>query len=162
MKIKYFLVSIIILTFSSIFSQEKKEYKVNTIAFYNLENLFDTENDPLTFDDDRTPDGKDHWTEEIYQVKLENMAKVIAEIGADISGTTPAIIGVCEIENRKVLEDLVNQEPLFNLTPPTVEELMWRFYIEKHYLLLQITKPMNLLFTTIMILQSVFIQEINY
>ena len=52
----------IILTISSIFSQEKKEYKVNTIAFYNLENLFDTEDDPLTFDDDRTPDGKDHWT----------------------------------------------------------------------------------------------------
>ena len=100
------------LTISSIYSQEKKEYKVNTIAFYNLENLFDTEDDPLTFDDDRTPDGKDHWTEEIYQAKLKNMAKVIAEIGADVSGTSPAIIGVCEIENRKVLEDLVNQEPL--------------------------------------------------
>ena len=40
------------------------------------------------------------------------MAKVISEIGKEVSGTTPAIIGVCEIENRKVLEDLVNQEPL--------------------------------------------------
>ena len=94
------------------FGQNTKTYKVNTIAFYNLENLFDTENDPITFDDDRTPDGKDHWTEKIYRDKLKNMAKVIAEIGADVSGTTPAIIGVCEIENRKVLEDLVNQEPL--------------------------------------------------
>lgn len=112
MKIKASILIIFILTFSVIFSQEKKAYKVNTIAFYNLENLFDTEDDPITFDDDRTPDGKDHWTEEIYQDKLKNMAKVIAEIGADVSGTTPAIIGVCEIENRKVLEDLVNQEPL--------------------------------------------------
>jgi hypothetical protein len=93
-------------------AQEKRNFKIHTIAFYNLENLFDTENDPLTYDDDRTPDGKDHWTEEIYQDKLKNMAKVMAEIGAEVSGNTPAIIGVCETENRKVLEDLVNQETL--------------------------------------------------
>ena len=110
-RIHYSLVlSILYLTVS--FGQNSKTYKVNTIAFYNLENLFDTENDPITFDDDRTPDGKDHWTKEIYQDKLKNMARVIAEIGADVSGTTPAIIGVCEVENRTVLEDLVNQKPL--------------------------------------------------
>ena len=111
-KLKLSLLLVILFSFTSIYSQEKKSYKVNTIAFYNLENLFDTEDDPITFDDDRTPDGKDHWTEEIYQAKLVNMAKVISEIGAKVSGTTPAIIGVCEVENRKVLEDLVNQEPL--------------------------------------------------
>ncbi len=107
-KIKLSLLIVLILTITTVFSQEKKAYKVNTVAFYNLENLFDTENDPLTYDDDRTPDGKDHWTEEIYQDKLKNMAKVMAEIGAEVSGNTPAIIGVCETENRKVLEDLVN------------------------------------------------------
>ena len=111
-KIKVSLLIVLILTITTVFSQEKKAYKVNTVAFYNLENLFDTENDPLTYDDDRTPDGKDHWTEEIYQDKLKNMAKVMAEIGAEVSGNTPAIIGVCETENRKVLEDLVNQETL--------------------------------------------------
>ena len=58
------------------------------------------------------PDGKDHWTDEIYQAKLKNMAKVISEIGADVTGTAPAIVGLCETENRKVLEDLVNQESL--------------------------------------------------
>ncbi len=110
-RIHYSLVlSILYLTVS--FGQNSKTYKVNTIAFYNLENLFDTENDPITFDDDRTPNGKDHWTKENYQDKLKNMARVIAEIGADVSGTTPAIIGVCEVENRTVLEDLVNQKPL--------------------------------------------------
>ena len=110
-RIHYSLVlSILYLTVS--FGQNSKTYKVNTIAFYNLENLFDTENDPITFDDDRTPEGKDHWTKEIYQDKLKNMARVIAEIGADVSGTTPAIIGVGEVENRTVLEDLVNQKPL--------------------------------------------------
>lgn len=112
MKIKYVIVLIVFLTFSSIFSQEKKSYKINTIVFYNVENLFDFEDDPLTFDNDRTPDGKDHWTEEIYNDKLKNMAKVISEIGEDVTGTTPAIIGLSEIENRRVLEDLVNQEPL--------------------------------------------------
>jgi len=110
-----FKIQIFLLCFSVIINaQEKKYYKINTIAFYNLENLFDYEDDPMTFDDDRTPDGKDKWTEEIYHAKLKNMAKVIAEIGYDITGTTPAIIGVCEIENRRVLEDLLNQEPLIH------------------------------------------------
>ncbi|MDH7446296.1 endonuclease/exonuclease/phosphatase family protein [Aquimarina sp. 2201CG14-23] len=105
--IAFVLSSIIVL-----FSQEKKTYKVNTIAFYNLENLFDTENDPITFDDDRTPNGKDHWTEDIYKDKLKNMAKVISEIGADVTKNAPAIVGVAEIENRKVLEDLANEPAL--------------------------------------------------
>ena len=112
MKLIYFFLSFFVLAPFLTYSQETKRYKINTIAFYNLENLFDFENDPITFDDDRTPNGKDHWTEENYNSKLINMAKVIAEIGNDVTGTSPAIIGVCETENRKVLEDLVNQEPL--------------------------------------------------
>lgn len=112
MRFIYFSISFFILVPFLIYSQETKRYKINTIAFYNVENLFDFEDDPITFDDDRTPDGKDHWTEEIYNAKLKNMAKVISEIGIDVTGTSPAIIGVCETENRKVLEDLVNQEPL--------------------------------------------------
>ena len=104
-----FILLVLLLFLNKIQSQE---VHLHTIAFYNLENLFDTENDPLTYDDDRTPDGKDHWTEEIYQDKLKNMAKVMAEIGAEVSGSAPTIIGVCETENRKVLEDLVNQETL--------------------------------------------------
>ncbi len=106
------LTLLIFLVSFSLFAQSEKTYKVNTIAFYNLENLFDYEDDPITFDDDRTPDGRDHWTKEIYEAKLKNMAKVISEIGLDVTGTAPAIIGVCEIENRRVLEDLVNQDPL--------------------------------------------------
>lgn len=104
---------IITLLFSPyIFSQKKKDYKIHTVAFYNLENLFDTENDPNTYDDDRTPEGRDHWTLEIYQDKLKNMAKVIADIGAKTTKNTPVIVGVAEIENQKVLEDLVNQPSL--------------------------------------------------
>ncbi len=112
MKIKLWLLTILILSPSVSNAQEKRDYKVNTIAFYNVENLYDFEDDPLIFDDDRTPEGKDHWTEEIYKAKIKNMAKVISEIGAEVSGTSPAIIGVCETENRKVLEDLVNDDAL--------------------------------------------------
>ena len=112
-RLSYFLI-LIIFSITVSFGQNSKTYKINTIAFYNVENLFDFEDDPLTFDDDRTPNGKDHWTEEIYNAKLKNIAKVISEIGKEVTETTPTIIGLCEIENRRVLEDLVNQESLLN------------------------------------------------
>ncbi|WP_025742221.1 endonuclease/exonuclease/phosphatase family protein [Aquimarina pacifica] len=98
---------LLLLFFSSILcAQKKKEYKAHTIAFYNLENLFDIYNDPKTFDDDKTPKGKDHWTQEKYTHKLENLARVISEIGVSTTNSSPAILGVAEIENKKVLEDL--------------------------------------------------------
>lgn len=114
MRLLLWLFTLCFLIISTGNAQEKKTYKVNTVAFYNLENLFDFEDDPITFDDDRTPTGKDHWTEEIYHDKLKNMAQVISEIGADVTGTSPVLIGVCEVENRRVLEDLINQEALSN------------------------------------------------
>lgn len=92
--------------------QEKKEYLIRTIAFYNIENLFDTENDPFTFDDDRTPIGKDAWTPEKYEDKLKKISRVLSEIGIETSKFPPAVIGLCELENRQVLEDLVAQELL--------------------------------------------------
>ncbi|MGB0789091.1 MAG: endonuclease/exonuclease/phosphatase family protein [Marinirhabdus sp.] len=112
MKLARLLLPFLFFSYALVFAQEEKTYKVSTVAFYNLENLFDHEDDPLTFDNDRTPDGKDHWTQQMYEAKLKNMARVIAEIGADVTGNAPAIVGVCEIENRRVLEDLVNEGPL--------------------------------------------------
>ena len=84
-------------------------------AFYNLENLFDTENDPLINDEQFLPDGDYQWTEERYQRKLENMSKVISLIAKEYGG--PVAIGVSEIENRRVLEDLVATDNLkpFNM-----------------------------------------------
>ncbi len=94
------------------FSQGGHTYKIRTIAFYNIENLFDTENDSLTFDDDRTPEGKDNWTQERYLRKVENLTKVLSEIGTEVTKTSPDIIGLCEVENKKVVEDLVNHPNL--------------------------------------------------
>ena len=111
---KNILVLFLFLNLNIICGQIKsnESYQVNTIAFYNVENLFDTLDDPLTSDDDRTPMGKDKWTDDIYQKKLKNIAKVIADIGSDLTGSSPSIIGLCEIENRGVLEDLINTNSL--------------------------------------------------
>jgi len=96
-------------------AQEEKVYKVNTVAFYNLENLFDPENDPDKYDE-ASPimEMAESLRTEVYVNKLKNMAKVITEIGADVTGHAPAIIGVCEVENIRVLEDLVNEPALIN------------------------------------------------
>ncbi|SDL66446.1 Endonuclease/Exonuclease/phosphatase family protein [Kriegella aquimaris] len=93
-------------------AQDSRQYQIRTIAFYNVENLFDTTNDSLTFDDDRTPTGKDQWTEERYWHKVDHIAKVISEIGSSITATSPDIVGLCEVENRQVLEDLIHHPKL--------------------------------------------------
>ena len=93
-------------------AQEKKKFKAHTIAFYNLENLFDTENDPDKFDERSPIMEMKGDVEEVYKKKVHNMARVIADVGFDVTNNTPAIIGVSEVENIKVLEDLVNDSLL--------------------------------------------------
>jgi predicted extracellular nuclease len=78
--------------------------KTVTVAFYNLENLFDTEDDPAIDDAEFLPGGANQWNQDRYKRKLANMAKVIEHLGSEDG---PDILGVCEVENRKVLEDLV-------------------------------------------------------
>lgn len=77
-----------------------------TVGFYNLENLFDTEDDPATDDAEFTPDGKNHWTPQRLEKKLSNMARAIRAMN-NYHG--PDLLGVCEVENRGVLERLVNE-----------------------------------------------------
>ncbi len=94
----------VLLTSASLFAQ--KNFQIKTVAFYNLENLFDTINDP-TKNDEASPmmEIKENRSA-IYQKKLNNMAKVLSEIGTKEAKNSPVILGVSEIENRKVLEDL--------------------------------------------------------
>ena len=81
------------------------------IGFYNLENLFDTYHEEGKNDYEFLPDGANEWTDVKYQKKLHNMATVIAEM-AKANGAFHTILGVSEIENRLVLEDLVSQPEL--------------------------------------------------
>lgn len=111
-QIKLLVLFTLIISIFNGYGQDKKSYKVNTVAFYNVENLFSVEDDEFTVYQDRNPRGEGFYSQEIYEAKLKNLARVISEIGADVTGNPPAIVGLCEIENRKVIEDLVNQEPL--------------------------------------------------
>lgn len=77
--------------------------------FYNVENLFDTHDDPLKEDDDFLPDGFMRWTPWKYWEKLRNTTRVITAVGGMQS---PALIGLCEVENDSVLFDLTRRSPL--------------------------------------------------
>ncbi|MSQ79602.1 MAG: endonuclease/exonuclease/phosphatase family protein [Flavobacteriaceae bacterium] len=79
--------------------------KAITVAFYNVENLFDTINNKKTQDEDFLPKGKLKWGTERYFSKLNHIAKVIDQLGGDEG---PDILGLCEVENKRVLNDLVN------------------------------------------------------
>jgi predicted extracellular nuclease len=77
--------------------------------FFNTENYFDTFDDNKTLDDDFTPTGSYHWTWEKFLSKRDALAKIIIATG---EGKVPSIVGLCEIENRFVLNQLVNETPL--------------------------------------------------
>jgi len=96
----------------TLYAQEKKLYKIHTIAFYNLENLFDTINDPNKFDESSPIMELKTNRAEVYKKKVKNMARVIADIGLEVTNNTPAIIGICEVENREVIEDVINDSLL--------------------------------------------------
>lgn len=92
-------------------TKKKKELPANhfSIAFYNIDNLYDTVNDTDHNDNDFTPSGKYGWTESRYKAKLENMAKVISQLA---DNSSPDILGVCELENRKAFESLLDEKEL--------------------------------------------------
>ena len=91
---------------------DQTQFQIRTIAFYNLENLYDTINDPDKNDEASPIMELKANRSAIYFKKINNMAKVIADIGTKEAKSPPAIIGVCEIENKKVLEDLINTDYL--------------------------------------------------
>ncbi len=95
-------------------AQEKKIFKIHTIAFYNLENLFDTINDPTKFDEASPIMEIKGNRKAVFNQKVKNMARVIADIGQEITHNSPAIIGVSEIENREVLEAIINDSLLID------------------------------------------------
>lgn len=77
-----------------------------TIAFYNVENLFDTLDDPDKFDEEFTPAGAYRYTDSVYGKKLNNIARVLADMGTEKDTDGPDMIGLAEVENNRVLKDL--------------------------------------------------------
>ena len=74
------------------------------VVFYNVENLFDTKNDPRTSDEEFTPHGEKQWDEDRYETKLERITDALSEFQKP-----PLLIGLAEIENRAVLKDLIEE-----------------------------------------------------
>lgn len=84
-----------------------QEGYLHSIVFYNVENLFDSYDNPLTFDDDYTPQGKNRWTEKKVALKIDHIAKVIHQLGQDLTHRPPLLIGLAEVENRTLLQQLI-------------------------------------------------------
>ena len=97
---------------NSAFAKAHSASKKISVAFYNLENLFDTEDDPETLDDDFTSDGYKKWNDQRYTKKLRKLGTVIAQIGHKETQNAPSILGVAEVENETVLQDLINTDQL--------------------------------------------------
>ncbi len=86
-----------------------------SIAFYNLENFFDTENDPHALDDDFTPRGKKNWDEDRFRKKSKKLGKTISKIGEGYSKHHPVLVGMAEVENKNVLDALLATKSLQHL-----------------------------------------------
>lgn len=100
-------------------SFEEVERGYFRIMFYNAENLFDTFDDSLKTDEEFLPDGDKHWTKEKYYKKLSNVGKVITAVGG---WEPPDVIGLCEIENRYVLDGLTKFSLLKNFKYRIIHE----------------------------------------
>lgn len=104
------IISIVFLLTCFIFTSfSQSNYETASILFYNVENLFDTVNDPQTEDDNYTPEGELHWTSKRLNKKLLNISKVIL---SSSGWKVPDVVAMCEVENRKVLEKLIGETPL--------------------------------------------------
>lgn len=109
---KYFLSLFFALIMIMPSDAQMKKLRLYGIAFYNQENLFDTIHDVGKNDYDFLPNGAYKWNTTKYNAKLKNMSKVLSELCKDKIPAGAAIIGLAEVENRGVLEDLLKQESL--------------------------------------------------
>src|SRR4029078_7470777 len=105
-------IAALVITITSVNVKAQEKLTVACLAFYNLENLFDTIDSPDTDDKEFTPNGPNVYNSHVYYDKLSHLARVISELGTDFTPDGAAIIGASEIENITVLQDLVKQPAL--------------------------------------------------
>ena len=106
--ISFFLAALFLSVFAGV--SQKKQYQVFGVCFYNLENLFDTINNNGNYDLEFSPKGARQWDGAKYRSKIHNMAYAISHMTSDATPLGPAVIGVSEIENITVLQDLVKHD----------------------------------------------------
>lgn len=111
MRKQLFVLSLMLMAVMAVSAQ--KRFKTYAVGFYNQENLFDTIHDERKKDADFLPNGKYHWDSNKYNNKLKNMAQALSDMGTTgLPDQGCAIIGLAEVENSRVLNDLVNQPQL--------------------------------------------------
>jgi hypothetical protein len=111
MKNRFWFTFTLLISFSLIScSQNDQDINKIAIGFYNLENLFDTIDSPNVIDEEFTPGSKKGWNTKRYNDKLDKLSQVISEIGFDETGLGCAVLGLSEVENKGVVEDLVAHE----------------------------------------------------
>ncbi len=86
----------------------QQQYKTAIAAFYNLENFYDTIDNPMVNDNEFLPKGPRNYNSKVYLDKVSHLATVLSQIGTEINPDGPAFIGVAEVENDTVLNDLVH------------------------------------------------------
>lgn len=103
---KNFVLVIVALMSCNTFILSQTTYRA---MFYNVENLFDTVDDPLKNDDEFLPGGAMRWNDWKYWEKLKNITRVVTAVG---EMSSPSLVGLCEVENDSVLYDLTKRSPL--------------------------------------------------
>ncbi len=102
-----------------VFKDDFRGDRAIRVMFYNVENLFDTFNDSLKADDNFTPEGNNRWTEFKLNKKYKDLAKVVLAVGG---WEAPEIVGLCEIENRFVLDQWIQKTGLKNWNYQIIHE----------------------------------------
>jgi predicted extracellular nuclease len=122
--IKSLLFIVIVSIATNSFGQKSNTNEL-VVAFYNVENLFDTLDTPDKLDEEFTPEGRRKWGSERYNNKVKNLAKVISSMN---EGNAPDVLGLCEVENKQVVDDLVAAKALakYNYQVVHRESKDWR------------------------------------
>ena len=105
------LTAFALFAFTTTFAQTSS-YRVSLIGFYNLENFYDTVNNTQVNDEEFLPNSERHYNSHIYLDKVERLATVISQMGTDINPEGLALLGVAEVENDTVLNDLIHSPKL--------------------------------------------------
>lgn len=107
-RLHFFFISTLLLCFGCCSAQQP------TVVFYNVENLFDTKDDPFTFDEAYTPEGDERWDEKILNQKMDQIASVLSKIRTKKTTPFPVLIGLAEVENYSVVQRLAQHPKLLD------------------------------------------------
>ncbi|HQW93943.1 MAG TPA: endonuclease/exonuclease/phosphatase, partial [Ferruginibacter sp.] len=109
---KFLVASLILIISVSTGYPLKAQYHASLIGFYNLENFYDTVDNPIVNDEEFLPNSERHYNTAIFLDKVDRLTSVLSQLGTDVNPDGFALLGVSEIENDTVLTALINHKSL--------------------------------------------------